>query len=84
MENVTDTFHYLPKDSTFLTRGIINFFVTRVAEMKSAKRTDASAPMMSSNSAPGKGNAGIDGSTNLYGESNAGASNGKLTLDQYF
>lgn len=52
--------------------------------MKSAKRTDASAPMMSSNFAPGKGNAGIDGSTNLFGESNGGASNGKLTLDQYF
>eukprot|EP01036_Dinobryon_divergens_P029475 gene29475-38579_t len=43
--------------------------------MKSAKRTDASAPTMSSNFAPGKGNAGIDGSTNLFGESNGGASN---------
>ena len=52
--------------------------------MKSAKRTDASAPTMSSNFAPGKGNAGIDGSTNLFGESNGGASNGKLTSRSIF
>ena len=49
--------------------------------MKSGlKRTDASAPTLSSSSAPGsKGvNAGIDGSSNFFGETN-GASNGKFT-----